>query len=348
VSTLKDVADRAGVTIPVVSAYIRGSKYVRMSQETRGRIAAAIDEVGYVPNLAARSLRTSRTNIIAVVVPKLDNPALAELLRGIYDRAGAAGYVIMLGDGAQLTSGSKMLEHFSAQGTVDGFIVRRSSALDPHIMSDLVARGLPVVFLDNESGTDHNWLAPDDADGIRVATEHLIGLGHVRVGFLGGADVGFTTLRYSGYVTAMTAHGLKPMPLVHCGQAPEQGYDAFAGTLAESVVRRRRGAPTALVVNNATTAIGVLAAALDAGLSVPDDLSIVGHHDIALASLVRPKLTTVTMPMYEIGAAGVDMLDAIVNRQPVTSRILDDIKPQMRPRDSSAPPGAPAPRADQK
>lgn len=317
----------------MVSAFVSGSKYVRMSEATRQRVAAAIDEVGYVPNLAARSLRTTRTNVIAVVVPKLDNPALTDLLSGIYDRAADTGYVIMLGDAAQLTSGSRIMEHFSSRGTVDGFLVRRSSALPPHALSDLIARGLPLVFLDNESGSGQHWLAPDDAGGVRVATDYLISQGHERVVFFGGQDVPFTKLRYQGYVEAMTGRGLPAAPAIHCGQDARGGYEAFTANLA----RRVAGAPTALVVNNSMAATGVLAAAHDVGIRVPDQLSVVGYHDIAAAQYVRPALSTVRMPMADLGRAGIDMLYDVINGAETESRVLDDPSPVVCPRESSAP-----------
>lgn len=341
-ATLREVADKAGVSMPVVSAYLRGSKTVRMSEDTRRRVAAAIDEVGYVPNLAARSLRTSRTNVIAVVVPKLDNPALAEMLRGIYDAAQELGYVVMLGDAARLTSGSQMLEHLLAHGTVDGVIVRRSSSLDTRVLADMAERGLPVLFLDDESLHDFTWLALDDAAGIRLATSHLIDLGHVQIDFLGGLDpipaAEFTRIRYEGYVAALKERGLAPRPPIMSGQAPEDGYEAFSSLVAPRVAHRRKDAPTALVVNNVTTATGVLAAAYDAGISVPGELSVVGYLDTAAASMARPRLTTVRMPMYELGHRGVAALSEIVKGEHVRSAVLADIAPTLIRRDSTAPP----------
>jgi DNA-binding LacI/PurR family transcriptional regulator len=331
-ATMKDVAERAGVSIPVVSAYISGSKTVRMSEETRRRVGAAIEDVGYVPNLAARSLRTQRTNVLAVVVPKLDNPVLSEMLRGIYDAAGESGYAIMLADAAQLTSGSRMLEHFLAQGTVDGVLIRRSGSLREPVVNALESRKLPVVFLDDESGTEHHWLAPDDGNGIRAATEHLIDAGHRRIGFLGGPDVDYVRLRYAAYVAAVEARGIAALPAVHCGQSPDDGYQAFAGYIAG---QPRDELPTALVVNNTSTGLGVLAAAHDAGLSVPDDLAIVGYHEVPLAGLVRPALTPVKMPLYELGIAGVAMLDDAINRRDVESRVFVDISPEIIVRESA-------------
>lgn len=334
-ATLKDVAAKAGVSIPVVSAYISGSKSVRMSEATRQRVAAAIEEVGYVPNLAARSLRTTRTNVIAVVVPKLDNPALADLLKGIYARAADNGYVIMLGDAAQLTSGSRVLEHFSAQGTVDGFLVRRSTALPPEVVSDLARRGLPLVFLDQETDGDHHWLAPDDQGGFRAATDHLIALGHERIAFFGGPDAPFTRLRHQGYADAMAARGLPVLPPIRSSQDAQGGYEAFTAHLAGPIAGGSDEAPTALVVNNSMSATGVLAAAHDAGVPVPGRLSVVGYHDIATAQYVRPSLSTVRMPMYELGVAGVTMLHDVVNGVRVESRVLDDPAPLVVARESS-------------
>jgi LacI family transcriptional regulator len=334
-ATLKDVAAKAGVSIPVVSAFISGSKYVRMSEATRERVAAAIEEVGYVPNLAARSLRTLRTNVIAVVVPKLDNPALADLLQGVYDRAAEAGYVIMLGDAAQLTSGSRIMEHFSAQGTVDGFLVRRSSALPTGVVDNLLKRGLPLVFLDKEPAAGLHWLAPDDAGGVRAATEYLISLGHERIAFLGGPDLHFTRLRHEGYVAAMTARGLPAGPPIHSGQDSRSGFEAFNAHLAERISADEDVAPTALVVNNSMTAVGVLAAAHDAGIRVPEQLSVIGYHDIAAAQFARPALSTIKMPMYDIGRVGVDMLHDVINGVAVESRVLDDPAPVVCPREST-------------
>ncbi|WP_129667947.1 LacI family DNA-binding transcriptional regulator [Phytoactinopolyspora endophytica] len=341
-ATLKEVAKAAGVSMPIVSAYLRGSTSIRMSADTRRRVATAIEELGYTPNLATRSLRTARTNVLAVVVPELDNPALTDVLRGIYDGATRHGYVIMLGDAVQLTSGSQTLQHLLSQSRVDGVIVTRSSALDEGVLSGVAGRGLPVVFLDNESTDGHHWLALDDADGIRVATEHLVELGHEQIDFFGGRDISprssMTKLRYAGYIAALQAHKLAPRPPVICGQEPEQGYEAFSTMVAPRVVQRRRDAPTALVVNNATTAMGVLAAAYDAGVAIPGDVSVIGYHGTAVTAMARPRMSTVRMPMYELGSRGVAMLDKIIGGEFMPSGILEDIPPKAIARDTTASP----------
>ncbi|WP_312856541.1 LacI family DNA-binding transcriptional regulator [Phytoactinopolyspora halotolerans] len=336
------MAQRAGVSVPVVSAYLRGSKSVRMSVDTRRRVAEAIEELGYSPNPTSRSTRAQRTNVMAVVVPELGDPVLADVLRGIYDSAEQRGIAIVLGDAGQRASGGVMLERLLAHNSMDGVIARRGSALEPAVLSDVAGRRIPVVFLDPEAPGDLHWLAVDDADGVQAATAHLIGLGHEQIDFLGGQDVrpdpSGGRRRYQGYVAALQSHGLAPRPPVLCEHAAEHGYEAFSTMVAPRVVQRRRDAPTALVVDDGTTAIGVLAAARDAGIVVPRDVSVIGYHETVATAMVRPRLTVVRMPMYELGSRAVTMLDAIVDGEFVPSGVVEGPAPRVIAGETTAAP----------
>lgn len=332
-ATMRDVAERAGVSKSVVSAVLNGSRYVRTSQSVRDRVLRAVEELDYTPNHAARSLRLARSGLVAAVIPRLSNPVYSEMLRGVQDAAEASGHVLILTEAERVQPGSDLLRRLIGEGRADGFLVRSPHALEP--FASLPNAQLPVVQVEAGRSTKQGSVRLDNATGAFVATNHLIGLGHERIAFIGGVEGSWADKqRRSGFRQAHRQAGLsfRRRWIRPVGFAPNDGYQAVRAILTE------RPIPTGIVMNNATTATGALAAAADAGVRVPDELSIIGFHDIAPADYTRPALTTVRMPFYELGVAAQEMLAKMITGAKPSDHLVDDPPPQVIERGSTAPP----------
>ncbi|MEW2246359.1 LacI family DNA-binding transcriptional regulator [Streptomyces sp. NPDC006975] len=289
--TIRDVAERAKVSKSLVSLVLRGSDQVR--PEKRDAVLRAARELGYRPNAAARTLSERRSRTVGVLLNDLRNPWFVELLDGLNSLLHAAGLRMLLAD-ARLgrRAGHELAEPFLDLGA-DGLVVV-GTLPDPAALAP-VAERLPVVVAGAREpvlpGVD--VVANDDAEGARLVTEHLIGLGHRRVAHVGGhGAVG--ELRRRGYETAMRERGLEPV--VADGDLTEEGgYRATVRLLS------RPQRPTAVFAVNDMTAVGVLSAAGELGLSVPGDVSVAGYDNTSIARLRHVWLTTVDNASHEVG-----------------------------------------------
>ncbi|GGZ16849.1 LacI family transcriptional regulator [Streptomyces olivaceoviridis] len=289
--TIRDVAERAGVSKSLVSLVLRGSGPVR--PEKREAVLRAVRELGYRPNAAARSLSEQRTRTIGVLLDDLRNPWFVELLDGLNSLLHAAGLHMLLAD-ARLgrRMGHDLAEPFLDLG-VDGLVVV-GTVPDAGGLGAL-ARRMPVVVAGAREaqppGVD--VVAGDDERGARLATEHLLGLGHRRIAHLAGhGAVG--ALRRRGFETAMRAHGAEP--LVEPGDLTEEG--GYRGTVR---LLSRPDRPTALFAVNDMAAVGALSAAGEVGLRVPGELSVTGYDNTSISRLRHLWLTTVDTAPHEVG-----------------------------------------------
>ncbi|MFC0531625.1 LacI family DNA-binding transcriptional regulator [Phytohabitans kaempferiae] len=340
---VKEIAAAVGVSPSVVSAVLNGSRHVRMSEATRAQVLAKIEELGYTANFAARSLRTSRSGVLAVVAPKLSNPVFAPMFDGIHDAAEESGYVIMLAEATRLVDGSRMLERILGHGQVDGTILRPSSGIDSAGVRSVFRGQAPIVVLDEVPDLAQPWLAIDDVAAGRVATEHLLERGHTRIGYLGGwfhAHATFQPLegfrhnnlrRLDGYQAALSAAGIEP----RTDYVIETDYTAHAGREAVKQLTALRDRPTAIVVNNATTSIGLVGGAIAAGLRVPDDLAVIAIHDIDMLSEVSPAISAVRMPMYELGYTGTKLAAKAIDGETFESYVIKDPPPHILHRETT-------------
>lgn len=331
-ATQKDIARLAGVSVSTVSAALNGTTHTRMSADTRTRIESAIAELAYVPNDAARALRRRQAGTIAVVVENLENPVYEELLKGIYEAAEERGWAIMLGDTMWMNSGSHFLARLLGQGSIDAIVLRTGGLLDEEVMNALRSHPTPVVMVEYQPDGNGAWVSADEVAAGRVATEHLIDAGHTNIAFVGGNDIRPVNPRYDGYVSALTRAGLSPRrPLF-------TGYGARAGSEGLAMLQSDQALPTAVVVNNVVSALGLLAAAADGGIDVPRQLSVVGIHDAELAELVRPRLTTVHLPMRELGIRAVKQVSALLAGEVLQGGVITDSAPYVISRESVNPP----------
>jgi LacI family transcriptional regulator len=321
--TIHDVAAAAGVSKSTVSNVVRGADDV--SSATRARVLAAIDLLGYTRNAIARQFVMQRTTILGVLVGDLSNPYYAQMAQVAERAAFLHGYRTMFCniEGAEdiaLAGVEALLEHRVA-GIVFLAYISRSDQLE----EALRRAGVPIAFL----GLSEQWgdsVGPEDAQGGRLATEHLIGLGHRRIAYVRTPMVERSgdRARHSGYRAAMRGAGLEPLapmiwdpgaPTVRCGRA----------SLRLTAALRGREAPSALFVSNDIGAIAMLEACEREGIAVPEQISIAGFDDIAIAGLHRISLTTVAQPLDYQAELAVSLL---------LERIHD---PGLPPRHTSVP-----------
>ncbi|BDG62356.1 LacI family DNA-binding transcriptional regulator [Caldinitratiruptor microaerophilus] len=301
-ATIRDVARAAGVSQSTVSRALNGSGYV--SPATRARVLAAAAQLHFRPSHVARSLVSKATHTLGLLLPDITNPFFPAIARGVEDAAARAGYAVIL---CNTDRDPAHEEHYLAilrQRQVDGLVLIASSAAVGHRIAraDFPA----VVFVDRvPPGAEADAVVVDNREGVRTATRHLLGLGHRRIAFVGGsAGSGTSEDRLAGYLAALAEAGLNPDPgHIRAGDFTYDGGYAAGRALLGSPDR-----PTAVVAANDLMAIGVLRAAAELGLRVPDDVAVVGYDDIPLAGMLNPPLTTVAQPTYEMGERAARML----------------------------------------
>jgi LacI family transcriptional regulator len=332
VATLSDVARRAGVSISAVSRVLSDAPEARVSPETRARIKQAAADLAYRPNFAGRALKFSRTNVIALVVPDLTNAFVTELMLGVEDEALERDYMVLLGRSEDLKPGGEMVSRLIGEGRVDGMLVQVADHAHASEIAELVEASYPIVFLNSIQAGHRGGVVLDDEAGARLATEHLIGLGHRRIAMVGGLPQSYTAhRRVTGFQEAMAAADLPvpPTAVTRLGYYPKDGREALRRLVDQPTP------PTGLVVANLNAAIGVLSEARSLGLQVPEDLSVISVHDAWTAENTWPPLTTVKMPMYQLGRAAVAGLYARLHGAEVRDHVVTDPVPQLVLRQST-------------
>ena len=328
-STIARVASLAGVGVGTVSRVLNDSGSV--SASTRARVLEAITELEYEPSAAARALSTGRTLAIGVVAPFFTEPSVVERLRGVTHRLSGAGYQVGLYDVERPEQAEEILRSLAASRRVDGLLVV-SLPPSPKQLERLETAKVPVVMVDRR--VDGAWsVYTDDVAGGRMATEHLLELGHRRIAFLGDDEqspFGFTSsrLRRQGFEEALGDAGLAPEPLL-MRTAPHR-RDA-ARQLAHELLRLPVP-PTAVFAASDHQALGVLEAAESAGVPVPERLSVIGYDDVELARYTG--LTTVSQPLEASGARGAELLLGALSGAPVRA---EEMRLELRIRDTTGP-----------
>lgn len=307
-TTIVEVARHAGVTAATVSNVLRGRG--KVGAETRQRVLAAVETLGYRPNLNARALVEGRPSTIALVVSSIANPFYPEFALAVEQMARKLGYFLLVcntnDDPQQETA------YLDAVGgsLAHGVLVMNADFLQLDALLALRRRGVPVVLC--------LWERPEEPPALpcvaidfhragTIAAEHLLKLGHRRIGAIVGSEPsGNHIWRYRGFVEALERAGVTPAP-----HETRFGHDTIdAGRNAAHALLAAVPDLTAIFASNDLPAIGVLQAAADLGLAVPGDLSVVGITDIELAHQMRPALTTVAVPTQEAAGLAVEMLMA--------------------------------------
>jgi DNA-binding LacI/PurR family transcriptional regulator len=298
--TLKDVAARAGVSKSLVSLVMRGAPQV--SDRRRAAVLRAASELGYQPNAVARSLVQRRTHTVGVLLSDLHNPFVAEVVDGIDARVIELGYQPLLGNGRRMPHREEDLLEAFAGLRVEGLILLAPVVVPDVLRSAAARQPLVVVSRPDVRVPGVDSVVNDEAEGIRLAVDHLVLLGHKDIAHIAG-DGSAAPERRQGYERAMRNRGLDDhIRVVPGGYAEQDGYEAARALLAADHL------PTAVIVANDLAAMGVLTAIGEAGLRVPDDISVVGYDNTALAALRHISLTSVNQPRQEMGRMAADML----------------------------------------
>ncbi|MDJ0752718.1 MAG: LacI family DNA-binding transcriptional regulator [Ardenticatenaceae bacterium] len=305
ITTIRDVAERAGVSISTVSHILNETRHV--SDELKERVQLAMLELNYKPNALARSLRRKRSRTLGIIVPDSANPYFAEVARGVEDASFDQGYSVILCNSDADPEKESMYINVLAEKQVDGIclVAASSQTIETHL-DNVPHLQIPMVLIDRENpNTVVDSVVVENTAGSIKAVEHLLSLGHQRIGCITGLpDLINSQKRSNGYREALKNAGLivDESLIVEGDFRYEGGYDATKHLLGLN------DPPTAIFACNDLMAIGAISAIVSAGLSVPQDISIVGFDDIHLAMFANPPLTTVVQPKYEMGVTAAKIL----------------------------------------
>jgi LacI family transcriptional regulator len=298
--TLEDIARALNVSKMTVSRAI--NNHPEISSQTRARILATAQKMNYRPNQFARALMTKQSYLIGIVVPDLMHSYFAEICRGVETHARPAGYQNLICSTDEEPR-KEMDEIEALVSRTDGLIVASSlSANETRFYKRLISEGAKIVLIDRLlDGLRCSAVTTDDVQVGILATQHLITLGHRRIGHMRGPDVSTALKRLQGYKEAMSKAKLKPV-VRDCGFTETEGYTAMRKWIAAGDL------PTAIFAANDPAAIGAMAAANEAGLKVPADIAFVGAGSIHYGDMLRVPLTTVSWSKAEMGQAAARLL----------------------------------------
>jgi LacI family repressor for deo operon, udp, cdd, tsx, nupC, and nupG len=275
---------------------------------------AAVSKVGYVPNPAARSLRSQKTHMVLVVLPDLSNIFFSQVLRGIEEALFEAGYGMIIGDMNGAREKEERFAAFAASGQVDGVML-----LNGHLFAETVEPGVPMVALcEVIEGAGIPQIEVENRAAAARMTEHLAGLGHREIAYVcGPAGNVLERERFAGYRDGLESAGLAFDPaLVWAGD-----WKLETGSAVGRQILASGRLPTAVFCSNDEMAIGLMRAFASAGLRVPEDISVAGFDDIEYAGMTTPALTTIRQPRREIGRQGALALMELLAGRPAPPRI---------------------------
>jgi len=303
--SIDDVAKKANVSISTVSRVLNRRNIV--NDRTRKRVESAIRDLGYRPNVFARGLMLQKSNILGLVLPDLHGEFYSEIIRGANQRARELGYQLMISSVSRNDDGGRVLTAVSQHGLIDGVAVMISE-VDAHTRESLARVKIPLVVLDGEvDGVKHDSVVIDHRHGTIAMMEHLVrDRAAKRIVFVGGLVTNIDTIeRLDAYRDVMTRSKLSVSAndIFHLDYRYETAFD-----LGIKRVRPWSRARASVFAANDEMAAGIIDAAIEAGVSVPDQLQVVGFDDTRIAQMTRPRLTTVHVPMSAMGAGAVDLL----------------------------------------
>ena len=298
-ATLAEIARKAGVSSAVVSRIINKDGTLRVSAATRERVEATIAEMNYAPNVAAQSLRSSKSGTIAFVVHDVANPVYGEILRGAQEEVELHNKALLLGDAAAGSASNSRLAQMIGGSGVDGLILQAAGVKSDNLIVHAARREMPVVLLQADLDVGAHLILLPDSEAATMATRHLRELGHRRIACLATAPgLTFTEGRLGGWRKTMGADADDAL-IVHSGPTAAEGEAAVRALL------ERQPDITGLVCFNVVAAIGALRAAKALGVRVPEDLSVISIHDVKFAEDLRVPLTVVRMPLAEMGRVAI-------------------------------------------
>lgn len=339
--TIRDVAQAAKVSPGTVSRAMRGSELV--NEETRKHILQVAQTLNYTPNLSAQRLSIGRTLSIKVIIPFFTRPAAAARLNGVVNVLAESNYDLIIHNVSTPEQRRTCLETIPTPSQVDALLIISICPTDEEAHR-LAEAELPVTLVDayHEKLTMHHCVRGMDVWGGRQATEYLIQLGHRKIGFIGDrVDTPFNFIssrdRHLGYQQALETAGIKPDAAYY--RENDHGRKEARASAKELLTLPNR--PTAIFAASDTQAIGVLEAARELELRVPEDVSVIGYDDIEVADIVG--LTTMRQQLFKSGEIGIQLLLEKLDHEEVNP-VCEVLPPQLTPRHTTAPPQPSNPR----
>jgi LacI family transcriptional regulator len=333
--TIRDVARLAEVHPGTVSRTLNDETRALVNRATAERVLRAVEQLGYRPNPIARGLKTSRSYTVGVLIPDLTNPLFPPIMRGIEDRLAEVGYTALVVNTDNDPARERNQMEAMRARQVDGFIAA-TARLDVELLEEAAAGGAPMVLV-NRSLEDGSLPAVtvDDRLGIQLAVDHVLDLGHTRVGHVAGPqNVSTGHRRHLGFQQAMRARSLPaPRHVTRFAKA----FTEAEGARACTQLLERRPELTAVVAANDRLAIGCYDALAAHGLSCPGDISVTGFNDMPFVDRLAPPLTSVRVPQREIGVRAADLLlQQLSGAELDVGEVL--LKPTLVVRGSTGPP----------
>jgi LacI family transcriptional regulator len=332
------------VSPAVVSRVYNRDASLRLRKETRATVLKAIEELGYTPHFAAQGLRNTRTRTIALVVDQATSPMFTELVAEAQRTALDAGYVVIIVDGGEVAEGAARIESMIAANRIDGLILQSGFGGGAGTVLDL-AGAVPAVVVNEPAAGVLSSVDLNDEAAVRLATRHLLELGHRHLGFVATRASSSSDRRRDAFLSEVqAASGRTEGTVVYsAGWTPKQSHDAVV-----RLFRRGQG-PTGFVSANTVLALGVLSGLAAAGFAVPADASVVAIHDTWFTQHLNPPLTTVLLPLAAMGRVAVELLIRRLNGGEPTHMTIEDPPPRLIRRNSTgrAPAARPAPNGRQ-
>jgi LacI family transcriptional regulator len=335
--TLRDVARVADVHPGTASRALNEQTRTLVNDETARRVLEAAERLGYRPNPIARGLKTNRSYTIGVLIPDLTNPLFPPILRGIEDRLEEDGYTPLIANTDNDSERERIDWHAMRARQVDG-IVAATARRDRELLDEVTGSGIPLVLVNRRTeDASVPSATADDAEGIRLAVEHLAALGHTRIGHIAGPLEFSTGLdRHDGFHTAMRGAGLEPdADLVALSRA----FTEAEGARACRELLDRDGGLTAIVAANDLIALGCYDVFAERGIRCPEEISVTGFNDMPFADRFSPPLTTIRIPHYEIGTAAAELMLELLQGDGTSGRQLR-LAPELVTRASTGRPPA--------
>jgi LacI family transcriptional regulator len=333
--TLKDLAAKVDVHYSTVSRVMNPATRHLVADEVAARILKVADELGFRPNRIAAGLRTRRSGLVGVVLPDIANPVFPPILAGIEGVLAEHGYVpIVVNVNADKARQRFIIDQMMTR-QADGLILATAERDDP-VLDYCLQQGIPVVMVNRGEDIGRvSCVVSDNLLGMRLTVDHLVGLGHRRIGHIAGpAALSTGHLRKEGFIKAVTHHSLRRD---EWRVVEATGYSREAGFAACAALFERFAGMTAIAAGNDLVALGCYDFLRSRKLSCPDDVSIVGHNDMPFVDALSPPLTTVRIAVHEMGSyAARLLLDKIVD--PASDGVSVMLRPQLIVRESTAAP----------
>lgn len=328
---IKDVAARAGVSPGLVSRLLNNDPTLTIRPETRQSVLDAVRDLDYVPDSTATALRKSRTDAIGLVLKHITNPVFADIVHGAQSAAAEVGCALLLIDADEVERGSRSFEAMLKAHRMDGLLLQ--GGYGPG--DDLLLRYTTMVpsVIVNSTGTDTAaGVRLRDSLATRLATQYLVELGHEDIAFVAGPPSTASDTRIAGFVDALTEAGITP----NKSAVIPAGWEADEGFAGVSLSIRNGYRPSAYVVGSSGAALGVLSALFHAGIRVPEDVSVIGVHDAWFTPYLSPALSTVALPLFELGRQSVLQLMSHIRDGKPDDLVIMDPDPLLVVRDSTA------------